>query len=162
MLTPSFPNAVKRSFYVETEGWDADVKVDYDTKRNPFRIYRIQSAANFFKKYGLRVVDLKVYTTRKGHHLRIWLDRRIGPYRALRIQSILNDDPQRQRFNKIRVRKKMAGWNVLFTQKWIGKTLHWKETEDSEATKLVWTKLGEERQEATLTKKVKKEFEDNL
>jgi hypothetical protein len=91
----------------------------------------------------------------------MWLSERLGPYQTLRIQYLLNDDPQRQKFNMRRVRKKMAGWNALFTEKWIGKTLAWKENEDHKLGKMVWTKLGEEKEDDALTEKVKKGLKQN-
>jgi len=153
-LIPSAKCAVKRSFYIEKEDWDATIKVDYDTNRNPISIRRIRSVAKFLHKHKLDIVKIVVSTTRKGYHLRIWLDKPIGPYRTLRIQSLLGDDPQRQKFNRIRVRRKMNFWNILFNQKWIGKTLAWKESPDQLMTKLVWSKLSEEKYDDEWTQRI--------
>jgi len=122
---------------METEGWDATIKVDYDTARNPLLVRRIVSVLA-----ELEVVRLKVYRTRKGYHLRVWLSPgRVCPCvlsrqttacvrcggqgtlpmsarKILRLQAALGDDPMRQRFNARRVRRAKAGWNVLWNSKY--------------------------------------------
>lgn len=154
-LIASLPNAVKRNFFVERDGWDATIKVDYDTKRNPFPIRKISKTAKYIANRKMKVTKVEVLKTARGFHLRIWLDDEIGPYTALRIQSMLGDDPERQRFNRIRVRKKQNGWNVLFNAKYRGKTLAWKEDLDDEKSKVVgkffWKKVMQETHDLSLT-----------
>lgn len=161
-LIPSFPFAVKRTFFIEREGWDANIKVDYDDNKNKILIKNIRSASAFLKKKKLEVTKVKVSRTRKGYHLRIWLNKTIGPYTTLRIQSILGDDPERQKFNLIRVRKKMNGWNVLFTEKWRGKTQVWVDEFDEAKTKLVWTKMMNETDKKDLSDLIKEELSNGL
>jgi hypothetical protein len=118
LLRASFPCAFKSAFYVEgTSEWDADLKCDYD-QRNPLRQFRLREAAAYLVSRKIVVIKVVVATTRKGHHLRVWLDRRVGPYTALRLQAMLGDDPYRHRFNTRRVRHRREGWNVLFSAKY--------------------------------------------
>lgn len=134
-LVASFPMAVKRRYDIEKDGWDAHIKVDYDEKKIPF--HRIRRIVPFLSKRWLRVVRVEVAETRKGYHLRIWLNRPIGPYTALGAQEILGDDPIRQVFNKRRVRKRRPGWNVLFNEKWRGEKCIMRENPDADATREV-------------------------
>jgi hypothetical protein len=161
-LIPSFPNAVKRTFFIEREGWDANIKVDYDDNKNRISVKRIREASLFIKKKKIEVIRVKVSRTGKGYHLRIWLNKPIGPYTTLKIQSILGDDPERQRFNLIRVRKKMNGWNVLFTEKWRGKTIVWIDEFDAAKTRLVWRKIMKESDKDGLTEIIEEEFKNGL
>lgn len=161
-LIPSFPFAVKRSFFIEREGWDANIKVDYDDNKNRILARNVRSASKFLKKKKLLVKKVKVSRTGKGYHLRIWLDKDIGPYTTLRIQSILGDDPERQRFNLIRVRKKMNGWNVLFTEKWRGKSLVWVDEFDEAKTKMVWRKIMSEDSRVDISSLIEEELKNGL
>lgn len=131
-LVSSFPIMVKRRYDIERDGWNAHIKVDYDKKHIPMR--RVGRVASFLSKRKLAVVGADVRTTRKGYHLRIWLDKDIGPYTALRAQEILGDDPMRQRFNRKRVRKQKPGWNVLFNEKWRGEKCIMREEKDEAMT----------------------------
>lgn len=157
-LIPSFPNAVKRSFFIETEGWDANIKVDYDTKRNPIKTRNLSNTAKYMSKHKISVTNCEVSKTRKGYHLRVWLSKPIGPYTTLKLQSMLGDDPMRQIFNARRVRNKRDGWNVLFNEKWRGKTLAWKESLDIEESKNIgkffWFNAMKEEKDVGNTKKV--------
>ena len=161
-LIPSFPNAVKRSFFIEREGWDATIKVDYDDNKNRISSSKIRKASDFLRKKKLTVTKVKVSRTGKGYHLRLWLDKEIGPYTTLRIQSILGDDPERQKFNLKRVRRKLNGWNVLFTEKWRGRNIVWKDEFDSDKTKFVWRKIMQESSKDDLSDLIEEEFKDGL
>jgi len=134
-LVASFPIMVKRRYDIERDGWNAQIKVDYDEKHIPMR--RVQRVAGFFAKRRLNVLDADVRATRKGFHLRIWLDKDIGQYTALKAQEILGDDPMRQKFNRKRVRKKKPGWNVLFNEKWRGEKCIMREEKDETMTNRV-------------------------
>lgn len=123
-VNPSHQHAFKSSFFIEDTHWDAQVKVDYDTKVNPINIKLI---AKFIYKIvtkkinGISGYTVKVFKTGKGHHLRIWFYRSsLDPIPAttiLRFQRELNDDPMRQKFNKARVRRGEPYWNVLWNLK---------------------------------------------
>src|SRR5437868_4474447 len=93
---PSFPNAFKSKYYVESRGWDAAIKVDYDDDRNPFTLRQLRTTAAWLHQQRVAIVRVEIAATRKGHHLRAWTDTPIGPYRTLRIQTMLGDDPFRQ------------------------------------------------------------------
>jgi hypothetical protein len=126
----SYPLAVKLACYVETgtakgavqPTWDASLKIDFD-HGNPIRKRLLVHAAKEIVCSGYKISRLFVGKTRKGHHVRIWLDPYIGgstnkgQYTVLRFQRLLGDDPIRQRFNRGRVRRKRKGWNILFTAK---------------------------------------------
>ncbi len=149
----SYPYAVKMAWYEElvtchvpcAPTWDASIKVDYDHgNRMSMRALR-ETAAYLAKKripvpreipysinaikgrsVSIRVTRVHVGRTRKGLHLRLWLDPYIGgscpiksahQYTVLRIQEMLGDDPVRQKFNRGRVRRHRKGWNILFTSK---------------------------------------------
>jgi hypothetical protein len=130
ILVASFPNAAKRRYDIERSGWNAHIKVDYDEKRIP--MFRVKRVALFLSRGRLTVLHAEVCETRKGYHLRIWLDRAIGPYTALKAQEILGDDPMRQKFNRKRVRKHRPGWNVLFNEKWRGEKCIMREEKDDQ------------------------------
>jgi len=165
-LIPSFPNAVKRSFFIEREGWDATIKVDYDDNKSVISTKRLKATAEFLEKKKIGVIRVEVAKTTHGHHLRMWLDKEIGPYTTLRIQAMLGDDPERQKFNRIRVRKKMNGWNVLFNAKYRGKTLAWKEDLDDENSKTIgkffWKKVMQEVRDPKLVDLVETTMSGNL
>jgi hypothetical protein len=121
---PSHKHAFKSSFFTESEYWDADVKVDYDTKVNPISIIRI---AKFLKRtlsknaHGIAGYRIYIFKTGKGHHVRIWWSRsnllHIPATAVLRFQRDLNDDPMRQKFNAARVKRGEPYWNVLWNIK---------------------------------------------
>lgn len=120
-LHPSFPNAFKSKLYLEIEGWDAVLKVDHD-QRNPFSVERLRTCKKSIVRALGRISAVLVYRTAKGHHVRIFADRGPGghvvPARTiLRLQAMLGDDPTRQKFNRARVRRGEAGWNVLWNRK---------------------------------------------
>lgn len=127
----SYRFSFKEALYVEmpsphptvADTWDASVKVDYDTARNPIRVRDWKNTAEYLKKHGYTVTRAFVGRSRKGWHLRLWLDPVIGGatyngcYTVLKLQEMLGDDPIRQRFNRGRVRRKRPGWSILFTHK---------------------------------------------
>jgi len=122
--SPSHKHAFKSSFFTESEHWDAHVKVDYDTKVNPISVNRIAKFIHeTIKKnvHGITGYTVKIFTTGKGHHLRIWWIRKsllpIPATSILRFQRDLNDDPMRQKFNQARVRRGEPYWNVLWNLK---------------------------------------------
>jgi len=111
------PHAFKSSYYVEREGYDADIKVDWDTQRNPIKPSSMKKTRAWLDSRGIRVLEATVFKTAKGWHLRAWTEARLGAYTTLRVQSMLDDDPVRQLFNARRVRRKEHGWNVLWNAK---------------------------------------------
>ena len=118
---PSAPKCFKSLYYEETKDSDATVKCDFD-KRNPMSVARvsrvIERISSFRRDFMVR--SLIVNTTRKGHHLRMWLSTTRGIPTArsvLRIQSAMGDDPMRQKFNAARVRRGEKHWNVLWNKK---------------------------------------------
>lgn len=141
----SYPYAVKAAWYEElvtchvpiASTWDASLKCDYDRigdsrkrdkankkdKANPIRISNLNRTAEYLRKHGFKVTRVHVGRTRKGFHVRIWLDPYVGGssfkgmYTVLKLQAMLGDDPFRQAFNASRVRRKRRGWNILFTSK---------------------------------------------
>lgn len=118
-LHPSFRNSFKSRLYLEIDGWDAAVKIDHDGG-NPFSIQRLRRLHGSILAAIGPVRDVAVYRTAKGHHVRIWAHpwTRVVTARAiLRIQALLGDDPKRQKFNARRVRRREAGWNVLWNTK---------------------------------------------
>ena len=126
-LHPSHPTAFKSTFSIEDTDWNADLKVDYDSGVNPINVKTIvKFLKNLYKPqrrhfYRIQGYTFKIYTTGKGHHLRIWLHRySTEPLPAttiLRFQRDLDDDPMRQKFNASRVRKGEPYWNVLWNLK---------------------------------------------
>jgi hypothetical protein len=143
--------AVRRSYDFERDGWNATIKVDYDGEI-PFE--KVQEAGEYLQKRKLAISNIEVSRTRKGHHLRIWLKQEIGPYTTLRLQSMLGDDAERQKFNRIRVRKRKHGWNVLFNAKYRGKSARMKEIPDELQTSLVWKQIMSERKETVLERRI--------
>lgn len=146
----SFPHSFKSRYYVEKEHWNAHVKVDYDSDRNPPNLEDWRKTAAWLKRQATHVDRVSVFRTAKGFHLRMWLVRRVCPYGVrvttvsdvdskpwtiLRIQKMLGDDPMRQRFNERRVRRKEDGWNVLWNEKWRNGRLLYRETEDTVLTR---------------------------
>jgi len=127
----SYPFSFKEALYVELpsphephkDTWSASIKVDYDVARNPLRIATWKLVAKYLRSRNIRVTRAFVGRSRKGFHLRLWVEPYIGGstykgcYTVLRIQEMLQDDPVRQSFNRGRVARKRPGWNVLFTHK---------------------------------------------
>jgi hypothetical protein len=128
-LRPSAAYAYKSMFYAEDRYSDATIKVDYDTNRNPFHVNKVRTAFGPKSQASLAALERRkivisrvmVFTTRKGHHIRIWIaNADLAPVPAptiLRVQAALGDDPERQRFNAIRVRRGEPCWNVLWRLK---------------------------------------------
>lgn len=131
-IEPNANYAFKSMFYFEKEYSDANIKCDYDTNRNPFSIRKIIQILklNPLKRQKFYPFEGLVLTTKKGFHLRVWychVDeynvqlancvKKIPANSILRMQELLNDDPERQRFNKIRVRKGEKCWNILWNCK---------------------------------------------
>jgi hypothetical protein len=117
--------AFKSRYYVETRDHDADIKVDYDSHKNPPNLAEIREAAAWLKRRSYKVRRVIGYTTGRGYHVRIWLvwgaketGHIVPPYTVLRMQRMMGDDPVRARFNECRVRRQENGWNVLWTEKW--------------------------------------------
>lgn len=124
-LHPSANIAFKSLYYVEDAFSDATIKVDYDTDRNPFNLEKVSKfIKSYFEKSQLKIKCLGVFSTGKGHHLRIWLKYeypfgyKIPASKILEIQEKLGDDPKRIKFNKARVRRGEPYWNVLWRAKW--------------------------------------------
>lgn len=122
--SPSHQHAFKSSFFIEDTDWNADVKVDYDTKVNPISINRIAKFIHSTVNKNVHYITgyrANIYTTGKGHHLRIWWIKSsllyIPATATLRFQRDLNDDPMRQKFNTARVRRGEPYWNVLWNLK---------------------------------------------
>lgn len=121
----SYPMAFKSRYYVESRDHDADIKVDYDSHKNPPDIETIREAAAWLKRRSYRVRRVVGYNTGRGHHVRIWFvlgykesGHIVPPFTTLRVQRMMGDDPVRSRFNERRVRRHENGWNVLWCEKW--------------------------------------------
>jgi hypothetical protein len=119
-LHPSRDNVFKSFFCIEDKFSDATLKVDYDNGRNPFDIRKVIRVLKTIKD-KFCIMELMVFKTGKGHHLRIWIARNdakvIGAKSILNLQSKLGDDPKRQKFNAARVRRREPYWNVLWRMK---------------------------------------------
>lgn len=143
IMRNSHPMAFKSRLYIERYGWDADIKVDIDDHKNPFRISNLRVTAKWLKSRSYLIKRVVGYKTGRGSHIRIWfvagssdtggID--VPPYTVLRVQAMLGDDPVRQRFNMRRVRRHEDGWNVLWTEKWRNGELVSKETIDPVLTR---------------------------
>lgn len=131
---PSARYAFKSRFYRETRGWSATIKVDYDHPLTPIEARQIgEKLGKLENEKPCRIERVRLFTTRKGHHLRVWAKygntdiRRAIPElphgffasEVLAIQESLGDDPKRSAFNKIRVERGEKNWNVLWNEKWI-------------------------------------------
>ena len=158
VLIPSYQRAFKSTFYIEETSayeefgptWNASLKVDYDTNRNPLKISLIKKTQKYMHRRGMHVWKIFVGKTRKGWHLRVWIQYNplhvaydyydhywLPAATTLKLQSMLGDDPFRQKFNASRVRRKKAGYNVLFTHKYYNGKLIGQEVFDPEMTKKV-------------------------
>lgn len=144
----SAPYAFKSRYYVEHTDWDADIKVDYDSNRNPLRMRVVRKAALWLERRRIFVDRLAVSRTAKGVHLRAWTSTPLGPYTVLRVQALLGDDPMRQCFNAARVRRKEPNWNVLFNEKWRNGRLLYREALSPELTERVARILKKEQQQS--------------
>lgn len=126
------PHAFKSRYYHERIGWDANVKVDWDTAKNPITIPNLLALRAYLDRRRARVERAEVYRTAKGYHLRAWTSRELGPYETLSAQSAAGDDPVRQLFNARRVRRREKFWNVLWNEKWRnGRRIYREELEES-------------------------------
>ena len=130
----SAPHAFKSRYYHEREGWDAAVKVDWDGNRNPITLRALRALREYLDGRRVAVVRAEVYSTAKGWHLRAWTARELGPYETLHAQSAAEDDPMRQRFNRMRVKRRERFWNVLWNEKWRNGHLLYRETLDEQWT----------------------------
>lgn len=157
---PSLPVAFRSILSIEKcaagdDRWAAHLKVDYDERKhplsagapNPISLRRIQRFAcvDVVHLTGGRlsradVVDARVYRTRKGHHLRVWLRPDLPRPPAatiLAMQAALGDDLRRQKMNEARVAKDEPNWNVLWTKKYVNGVLVGEEVLDAELTRKV-------------------------
>ncbi len=139
----SKPDAFKSRLYIEKRDWHADIKVDIDDHKNPFRVSDVHATAKWLKSRRYKVKRVTGYKTGRGWHIRMWFDgglsdgHNVPPYTVLRVQAMLGDDPVRQKFNMRRVRRHEDGFSVLWTEKWRNGELVSKETLDSKFTKLL-------------------------
>ncbi len=119
---------------------------------NPILTRSLRALRAEADRRGIAFARVLVHRTRKGHHLRAWLaefdgktDGKYGPpiwppaRTVLALQAAANDDPVRQRFNRGRVRRGEAGWNVLFSTKHRSGVLIMEEAIDVE-----WTRRARE------------------
>lgn len=116
---PSLPNRFRASLFVEVEGWDATIKVDYD-RSNPLIMSRIKRVRKECRLQLCSIERAEVFETRKGHHLRLYSNKsrvKLTAGEILYLQAQLGDDPMRQKLNAERVRKNEVGWNVLWNKK---------------------------------------------
>lgn len=118
-------NAFRSWLAQEHEGWTADLKVDFDRgKSRPSKNAAI-AAAVMLASYGFRSVEAFAYTTARGWHLRVWVERiprcghrrRITDHQIARVQECLGDDPIRAAFTRERIRRGECGWSILWTSK---------------------------------------------
>lgn len=128
------PHAFKSRYYHERENWDAAVKVDWDTDKNPIAVPALLHLRAYLDKRRVRITRAEVYRTAKGYHLRAWTSRELGPYETLRAQAAAGDDPVRQMFNARRVRRREDFWNVLWNEKWRNGRLIYREELDEQWT----------------------------
>lgn len=134
MHRTAHPHAFKSRYYLEREGWDAAVKVDWDRGRNPITLRALRALRAYLDGRRVAVTRAEVYRTAKGWHLRAWTSRPLGPYETLRAQSAAEDDPVRQAFNAARVRRREEFWNVLWNEKHHNGRLIYREETDPEWT----------------------------
>jgi hypothetical protein len=140
---PSRPNVFKSKIYRETLHWDATLKIDYDTHRNPFSLPRLKRATPALQRMGV-IAGVRVDRTKRGHHLRIWLTPharwtvgytgKLPAATVLRLHGVLNDDPRRMVFNRIRIRRREPNWNVLWNEKIRNGVVWMREEYDAELT----------------------------
>lgn len=134
-------HAFKSRYYVEKENADADVKVDWDDNRNPIKERLLRETRRWLDGRKIRIERLMILETAKGWHLRAWTSKRLGAYTTLRVQTMLGDDPVRQRFNARRVKRKERSWNVLWNEKWRNGQLIYREELNEEWTQRANTLL---------------------
>jgi len=141
-----------KSYYAhEGPGWTADLKVDYDRATNWPTRDACRAARRFLRERGVDIATVRAYATRKGLHLRVWVNGALLDSAILHVQTLLRDDPWRARFNAARVVKGLGGWNVLFTEKWKDGVLVSWETYDLAWTETISRWLGVKS--ATVAKK---------
>ncbi len=122
---PSAKYVFKSSYYLENIDWDANLKVDFDSHKNPFDIRMTARRIKAILMTFHTVATVKVYVTGRGHHLRVWLRDlfrynkkiKLTASRILDFQEFLDDDKQRAKFNRARVRRGEPYWNVLWNAK---------------------------------------------
>ena len=151
---PSAPVVFRSKLYIERcppgdDRWAAHLKVDYDSideetrHGNPIKMRRIAKFARRMRSFPGStvsrddVVDARVYATRRGHHLRVFLRPNLPRMPAttiLAMQAALGDDERRQEMNAERVARDEPGWNVLWTRKYVNARLVGKEGIDEKLT----------------------------
>lgn len=115
----SLPGAYK-SWYADeaAPGWSAPIKVDYDFDKTKPKAKDVKAVAAFLKKHSMTASLVRAYTTRRGLHLRVWVDPdMLTDAQILSVQERLGDDPMRCVFNAARVERGEIAWNVLFCRK---------------------------------------------
>jgi hypothetical protein len=90
------------------------IMLDYDVKDWRKCTHRISRAIDSIRPY---VKDCLVHRTRKGWHVRIWIDFPLSPRRLNDLQSWMGDDEARVRMNERRIKKGIEPWNRLWLMK---------------------------------------------
>lgn len=80
---------------------------------------------SFIEKYDkvcmilpFKVIKAEVYKTRAGHHIELWIDRKLMDYETVFFQLFFGSDDIRELFNIGRVRRKEKDWNKLYSAKY--------------------------------------------
>lgn len=90
--------------------------IDLDTKEEEEKM-RILWALRMLSPY-VAFKEAKVYETRKGFHIYIYVDQELDPIETALIQQLLGSDRNRGVFNYIRIKRGFKKWQVLYKRKY--------------------------------------------
>lgn len=90
--------------------------IDLDTKDDEEKM-RILWALRMLSPY-VAFKEAKVYETRKGFHIYIYVDQELDPIETIALQQLLGSDRNRGVFNYIRVKRGFRKWQVLYKRKY--------------------------------------------
>lgn len=115
-----------------------EIKLDYDFKGKKQLKQVFIDNQYIFYKLKLKLIDLKLYETKKGYHIYITIKNNIPDLDIIILQLLMQSDFQRELFNYQRVKSGLfkKKWNVLFSEKQdynnkiISKEKHNKKLED--------------------------------
>ena len=88
-----------------------EIMLDYDIKDWRRCTARISPWLDHLRPH---VKDCDVRKTRKGYHVRIWIDLPLIPRRLNDLQAGMGDDGARVRMNERRIKKGIESWNRLW------------------------------------------------
>jgi len=90
------------------------IDLDLDAGKSWLRQYR-RNAASVLRSYGLRTTAIRITRSRrKGHHVRIYLNKPVPARFANMLQWLLLDDHGRVDFNRARIHVGFDEWSKLF------------------------------------------------